>query len=68
MRDTNSHILIPGFYDDVRALTAAERQAIAQSPDVDTPLKQETWPGMDRERRRLIADGYHAAGVEYSRH
>ena len=32
MRDANSHILIPGFYDDVRALTAAERQAIAQVP------------------------------------
>jgi acetylornithine deacetylase/succinyl-diaminopimelate desuccinylase-like protein len=41
MRDPNSHILIPGFYDDVRALTPAERQAIAQGPDVDTPLKQE---------------------------
>lgn len=41
MRAPNSHILIPGFYDDVRALTPAERQAIAASPDVDTPLKQE---------------------------
>jgi acetylornithine deacetylase/succinyl-diaminopimelate desuccinylase-like protein len=41
MRDPNSRILIPGFYDDVRALTAAERQAIAQSPDVDGQLKQE---------------------------
>ena len=41
MRDPNSHILIPGFYDDVRALTAAERQAIAEGPDVDTQLKQE---------------------------
>jgi acetylornithine deacetylase/succinyl-diaminopimelate desuccinylase-like protein len=30
MRDPSSHILIPEFYDDVRALTAAERQAIAQ--------------------------------------
>lgn len=41
MRDANAHILIPGFYDDVRPLTAAERQAIAQSPDVDAQLKQE---------------------------
>ena len=41
MRDANSHILIPGFYDDVRALTDAERQAIAQSPDVDAQLKDE---------------------------
>jgi acetylornithine deacetylase/succinyl-diaminopimelate desuccinylase-like protein len=41
MRDANSHILVPGFYDDVRPLTSAERQAIAQSPDVDAQLKQE---------------------------
>src|SRR4051812_12406079 len=41
MRDANSHILIPGFYDDVRALTPAERQAIGQIPDVDAQLKQE---------------------------
>ncbi|HEU4413306.1 MAG TPA: M20/M25/M40 family metallo-hydrolase [Candidatus Angelobacter sp.] len=41
MRDANSHILIPGFYDDVRPLTAAEKQAIVQSPDVDAQLKQE---------------------------
>jgi acetylornithine deacetylase/succinyl-diaminopimelate desuccinylase-like protein len=41
MRDANSHILIPGFYDDVRALTPPEREAIAQSPAVDAQLKQE---------------------------
>jgi len=41
MRDATSHILIPGFYDDVRALTEAEREAIAQIPDVDAQLKQE---------------------------
>ncbi|HEX4602369.1 MAG TPA: M20/M25/M40 family metallo-hydrolase [Candidatus Angelobacter sp.] len=41
MRNANSHILVPGFYDDVRALTADEKQAIAQSPQVDEQLKQE---------------------------
>src|ERR1041385_242355 len=41
MRDATSHILIPGFYDDVRALTPAERQAIAQIPEVATQLKRE---------------------------
>lgn len=41
MRDASSHILIPGFYDDVRPLTATERDAIAQSPAVDAQLKQE---------------------------
>jgi acetylornithine deacetylase/succinyl-diaminopimelate desuccinylase-like protein len=41
MRDGDSHILIPGYYDDVRPLSPSERQAIAQIPDVDTQLKQE---------------------------
>jgi acetylornithine deacetylase/succinyl-diaminopimelate desuccinylase-like protein len=41
MRDASSHILIPGFYDDVRSLMASEREAIAHSPAVDAQLKQE---------------------------
>ena len=41
MRGPDSHILIPNFYDDVRPLTASERDALAQLPDVDTQLKKE---------------------------
>jgi len=41
MRDTNAHILIPGYYDDVRPLTASEKQAIAAIPDADTQMKKE---------------------------
>lgn len=41
MRDTDGHILIPGFYDDVRPLTASEKQALAQTPAADDQLKQE---------------------------
>jgi acetylornithine deacetylase/succinyl-diaminopimelate desuccinylase-like protein len=41
MRDTDAKILIPGFYDDVRALTPFERQALADSVTSDEPLKQE---------------------------
>ncbi|MGN6593276.1 MAG: M20/M25/M40 family metallo-hydrolase [Terriglobales bacterium] len=38
MRDDNAHILIPGFYDDVRPLNAAERRAIAGMPPYDRTL------------------------------
>jgi acetylornithine deacetylase/succinyl-diaminopimelate desuccinylase-like protein len=41
MRDANSHVLVPGFYEDVRPLSPAERAALEQVPDVDAQLKQE---------------------------
>jgi acetylornithine deacetylase/succinyl-diaminopimelate desuccinylase-like protein len=41
MRDTDAKILIPGFYDDVRALTPLERQPLANSAGSDEALKQE---------------------------
>jgi acetylornithine deacetylase/succinyl-diaminopimelate desuccinylase-like protein len=39
MRDTEGRILIPGFSDDVRALTDTERRALAAAPDVDAMLR-----------------------------
>src|SRR5262249_50208844 len=41
MRDANGRILIPGFYDDVRPLTAGERRALSQVPNSDEALKKE---------------------------
>lgn len=41
MRDADSNILIPGFYDDVRPLTATEKQVLAKTPAADEQLKQE---------------------------
>ena len=41
MRDSDAHILIPGFYEDVRPLTASERGMLAQTPAADEQLKQE---------------------------
>lgn len=41
LRDLDGKILIPGFYDDVRLPTAAERAAIAAVPAADAQLRAE---------------------------
>jgi acetylornithine deacetylase/succinyl-diaminopimelate desuccinylase-like protein len=40
LRDDDGNILIPGFSDDVRPLTADERHAIAALPPIDDELKR----------------------------
>jgi acetylornithine deacetylase/succinyl-diaminopimelate desuccinylase-like protein len=41
LRDTEGTILIPGFYDDVRAPTDAERRAVAAAPSPDSALRHD---------------------------
>ena len=41
MRDTQARILIPGFYDDVRAPTESELQAARAMPDYDAQIKRD---------------------------
>jgi acetylornithine deacetylase/succinyl-diaminopimelate desuccinylase-like protein len=41
MRDENGRILIKGFYDNVRAPGAAEKEALAKIPDVEADLRRE---------------------------
>jgi acetylornithine deacetylase/succinyl-diaminopimelate desuccinylase-like protein len=41
MRDESGRILIKGFYDDVRAPTPAEKEALVKIPDVEADLRRE---------------------------
>jgi acetylornithine deacetylase/succinyl-diaminopimelate desuccinylase-like protein len=42
LRDKNGRIAIPGFYDDVKPLTAYERKQFARLPTTDAELKKIT--------------------------
>ena len=41
MRDETGRILIKGFYDDVRPVSASEKEALAKMPDVEADLRRE---------------------------
>jgi acetylornithine deacetylase/succinyl-diaminopimelate desuccinylase-like protein len=53
LRDEDAHILIPGFYDDVRPLSPEEQRVLAALPDVETPLKEELALGRTEGSLRL---------------
>ena len=54
MRDENAHILIPGFSDDVRALTPLERDALAATPQTtDEDLRKELSLGRTEGEHQL---------------
>jgi len=57
LRDDEGHILIPGIYDDVAPVSAADKAALAALPDVETGLKQAMGLGRNIGPARL-ADGY----------
>jgi acetylornithine deacetylase/succinyl-diaminopimelate desuccinylase-like protein len=59
LRDDEGRILIPGFYDDVTPVSAADRAALAALPDVETDLKTAMGLGRNIGPPRL-ADGYMA--------
>ncbi len=41
LREPDGRILVPGFYDDVRALTEVERRAVAAMPPIEEELARE---------------------------
>src|ERR1700735_3654624 len=57
LRNDAGDILIPGIYDDVQPVSAADKTALAALPDVETGLKQALGLGRNVGPARL-ADGY----------
>ena len=55
MRDDDGNILIPGFADDVRPVTAVEAAAIAALPPVEADLKADLALGRSEGRDGLTA-------------
>ena len=45
MKDRGDRVTIPGFYDQVDALGALERKAIAEAPSIDDQLRRDFWLG-----------------------
>jgi acetylornithine deacetylase/succinyl-diaminopimelate desuccinylase-like protein len=56
LRDPNGKILVPGFYDDVRALTAADRRALRTIPSVDSSLRRELGLNATEAGNALLAE------------
>lgn len=72
MRDADGHILIAGFSDDVRPVTAAERAALATVPEVDAQLREElglaaTEAGNAPVLERIMLPALNVQGIEMAR-
>ncbi|MEY4964465.1 MAG: hypothetical protein RL274_48 [Pseudomonadota bacterium] len=55
LRDSEGRILIPGFGDDVRPLTAEEKAAIARLPSMENDLRREFGIGRSEGNEGLTA-------------
>lgn len=56
LRSDDGEILIPGFYADVRPLSAAEREAVAGLPLVDTTLRRSLGLARTEGNNALLAE------------
>jgi acetylornithine deacetylase/succinyl-diaminopimelate desuccinylase-like protein len=56
LRDADGKILVPGYYDDVRPLTAADRRALRTVPVVDEALRRELGLAATEAHNALLAE------------
>ncbi len=56
MKDQNGNVLVDHFYDGIEPLSATEKQAIADSPDVDAQLMNEFWLGSTEGSGKKLAE------------
>ena len=59
MKDDNGRVTIKGFYDDVTALTAAEKKAILEVPSVDQQMKKELGISMTESKGKSLVEALH---------
>jgi acetylornithine deacetylase/succinyl-diaminopimelate desuccinylase-like protein len=45
MKDDNGRVLVEHFYDGIEPLSAMEKKAVADAPDIDKDLMKELWLG-----------------------
>lgn len=56
LRDADGRILVPGFMDDVRPLTVADRRALRTVPNVDDALRRELGLGATEADNAALAE------------
>ena len=56
LRDADGTILVAGFHDDVRPLTAADRRALRTMPNVDDALRRELGLGATEANNAPLAE------------
>ncbi len=69
MRDDDGRVLVPGFYDRVRAATPEDLEAIGDMPDIDDSLRREyglawTEAGNARLAERILLPALNFRGLE----
>ncbi len=56
MKDDRGRVLVDGFYDGIEPLSDTEKRAVAESPDVDSTLRNEFWLGSTENAPMKLAE------------